>query len=144
MTSLDWRLNNLLADCTTVTQVAVVATDGILRGSAGSLTDAEDKDDLLQLAAIASATASLGNSLGKLFNRDPRSAFYELSDGYVMIIAAGHNSYLIAAADGVTVDLGDLAFEAHSIIGKLGEALSVHARDDHAVLTPDPAPDSGR
>jgi predicted regulator of Ras-like GTPase activity (Roadblock/LC7/MglB family) len=144
MTSLSTQLDSLLIECTTVTQVAVVASDGLLRGAAGPLSG--DRGAMDSLAAVTSATASLGMSMAELLGHHHRSAVYEHDGGYVMIIAAGNNSHLVATAEGDAVDIGQLGYEATTLVNKIGTSLGVPPRAlaPAASSGPDLAPEPER
>ncbi|MEC4020413.1 roadblock/LC7 domain-containing protein [Streptomyces sp. H27-D2] len=121
---LDWLLDDLTKRIEYIRHALVLSNDGLVTGASSDL----EREDAEHLAAVASGLHSLAKGSGLHFRAGRvRQTMIEFDDGVLFVTAAGEGSCLcvLATAD---ADVGQVAYEMTLLVNRVGEHLSVAAR----------------
>jgi len=113
-------------------RTAVLGTmDGLVLARSGAIPG----DRAEPLAASVCGSVSLAVSQATLMGDGPWiQSITEFGEGYMLILAAGRNAFLVATA-GRDVDMGVLSFALQTLITRLGPELDSPSRTDTASAT---------
>lgn len=119
-----WLIDNFIADVPGVTDALVMASDGLLLTSSGSVTREVGE----QLAAISSGLLSLGHNSAALVGRGScEQIMLRLTRGHLLFMRIGDTAGL-AVLTAVGCDLKVVAFEMTQLVQRVGHVLTPQAR----------------
>lgn len=119
---LNWLLTGFCRRTPGVVEAVVVSVDGLLMAKSDGL----DRATADQVAAVASALASLTRGAGRMFDAGKlRQILVDYEGGYVVLSAISEGSVLAAVV------------EAGSDVGLIGYEMTLLARKTGTQLTPD-------
>ncbi|MFI1798147.1 roadblock/LC7 domain-containing protein [Streptomyces sp. NPDC020379] len=125
---LDWMLNDLTERVEQIRHALVLSNDGLVTGASASL----EREDAEHLAAVASGLHSLAKGTGRQFRAGGvRQTMVEFDEGVLFVTAAGEGSCLCVLG-GPDADIGHVAYEMTLLVNRVGEHLSVEARQQGA------------
>ncbi|KUO07903.1 roadblock/LC7 domain-containing protein [Streptomyces sp. DSM 15324] len=127
-------LGRLLDDLTErvehVRHALVLSNDGLVAGASTGLR----REDAEHLAAVSSGLHSLAKGSGRHFGAGQvRQTMIEFDDALLFVTAAGSGSCLCVLS-GAQGDMGQIAYEMTLLVSRVGEHVTVDARQ------PDRAP----
>ncbi|GFH38327.1 roadblock/LC7 domain-containing protein [Streptomyces pacificus] len=121
---LDWLLDDLTERISSIRHALVLSNDGLVNGASGGLA----REDAEHLAAVSSGLHSLARGSGRHFRAGKaRQTMVEFDDAMLFVTAAGDGSCLcvLSAAE---ADVGQVAYEMTLLVNRVGEHLTVAAR----------------
>ncbi|MFF7581126.1 roadblock/LC7 domain-containing protein [Streptomyces sp. NPDC008061] len=123
--NLGWLLNDLVQRVPDVAHAVVLTTDGLMLASSDGLS----REHAEQLSAVASGFHSLAKGAGRHFGGGAvRQTMVEMEAGYLFVCSAGENACLtVLTPEGS--DIGAVAYEMARLVKRVGQHLSVNARD---------------
>ncbi|MFI5795706.1 roadblock/LC7 domain-containing protein [Streptomyces sp. NPDC051677] len=129
---LGWLLDDLTERVDHVRHALVLSNDGLVAGASTGLR----REDAEHLAAVSSGLHSLAKGSGRHFSAGRvRQTMIEFDDAVLFVTAAGTGSCLcvLSAAE---ADMGQIAYEMTLLVNRVGEHLTVDARQpERAPLT---------
>ncbi|MBO7937645.1 MULTISPECIES: roadblock/LC7 domain-containing protein [Streptomyces] len=130
---LGWLLDDLTERVDHVRHALVLSNDGLVAGQSRGLR----QEDAEHLAAVSSGLHSLAKGSGRHFGAGQvRQTMIEFDDALLFVTAAGTGSCLCVLS-GVEADMGQIAYEMTLLVSRVGEHLTVDAREPDR----DPFPD---
>ncbi|MCX4743747.1 roadblock/LC7 domain-containing protein [Streptomyces antibioticus] len=130
---LSWLLDDLTERVDHVRHALVLSNDGLVAGQSRGLR----REDAEHLAAVSSGLHSLAKGSGRHFGAGQvRQTMIEFDDALLFVTAAGTGSCLCVLS-GVEADMGQIAYEMTLLVSRVGEHLTVDAREPDR----DPFPD---
>ncbi|MEU5635869.1 roadblock/LC7 domain-containing protein [Streptomyces rishiriensis] len=129
---LDRLLDDLTERVGPVRHALVLSNDGLVAGVSSGLR----REDAEHLAAVSSGLHSLAKGSGRHFGAGRvRQTMIEFDDAVLFVTAAGTGSCLCVLS-GADADMGRIAYEMTLLVDRVGEHLSVDARQpERAPLT---------
>jgi predicted regulator of Ras-like GTPase activity (Roadblock/LC7/MglB family) len=121
---LDWLLDDLTSRVEHIRHALVLSNDGLVTGASTDLA----REDAEHLAAVSSGLHSLARGSGRHFRAGKvRQTMVEFDEALLFVTAAGDGSCLcvLSAAE---ADIGQVAYEMTLLVNRVGEHLSVAAR----------------
>ncbi|MHC5258105.1 roadblock/LC7 domain-containing protein [Streptomyces sp. UC4497] len=122
---LGWLLDDLTQRVEHVRHALVLSNDGLVTGASTGLR----REDAEHLAAVSSGLHSLAKGSGRYFGTGGvRQTMVEFDDAVLFVTAAGQGSCLcvLSAAE---ADIGQVAYEMTLLVHRVGEHLTVGARN---------------
>lgn len=124
-TGLDWLLDDLCRRMALVRYVLLLSDDGLVTAHSQDL----QRPDAEHLAAVASGLHSLAKGSGMHFGvGQVRQTMIEFDTGVLLVTSAGDGSCLCVLT-GAEADIGQVAYEMTLMVNRVGEHLSVDARN---------------
>ncbi|MET9359678.1 roadblock/LC7 domain-containing protein [Streptomyces sp. NPDC006632] len=121
---LDWLLDDLTRRVEHVRHAIVLSNDGLVTAAGSSL----EREDAEHLAAVSSGLHSLAKGSGLHFRAGKvRQTMIEFDEGVLFVTAAGDGSCLCVLSS-AEADIGQIAYEMTLLVNRVGEHLSVAAR----------------
>jgi uncharacterized protein len=121
---LDWLVTDFTERVPGVAHAAVVSADGLLLDASKHLP--VDRAD--QLAAVASGLTSLTRGAASCFEAGAvREVVVQMRRGTLLLMAVGEGSSLAILA-APTADIGQIAYEAALLVGRVGRTLTPELR----------------
>ncbi len=121
---LDWLLDDLTNRIQHVRHALVLSNDGLVTGASSGLA----RPDAEHLAAVSSGLHSLAKGSGRHFGAGKvRQTMIEFDDGVLFVTAAGEGSCLCVLGT-AEADFGQVAYEMTLLVNRVGEHLTVDAR----------------
>ena len=121
---LDWLLDDLVLRVAEVRHAVVLSNDGLAVGASTDLR----REDAEHLAAVSSGLHSLAKGSGRHFGAGQvRQTMVEFDDAVLFVTAAGTGSCLCVLS-GAEADIGQIAYEMTLLVNRVGEHLTVDAR----------------
>ncbi|MEU3281550.1 roadblock/LC7 domain-containing protein [Streptomyces antibioticus] len=122
---LGWLLDDLTERVDHVRHALVLSNDGLVAGRSRGLR----QEDAEHLAAVSSGLHSLAKGSGRHFGAGQvRQTMIEFDDALLFVTAAGTGSCLCVLS-GVEADMGQIAYEMTLLVSRVGEHLTVDARE---------------
>ncbi|MET9133812.1 roadblock/LC7 domain-containing protein [Streptomyces antibioticus] len=122
---LGWLLDDLTERVDHVRHALVLSNDGLVAGQSRGLR----QEDAEHLAAVSSGLHSLAKGSGRHFGAGQvRQTMIEFDDALLFVTAAGTGSCLCVLS-GVEADMGQIAYEMTLLVSRVGEHLTVDARE---------------
>ncbi|MEV5276805.1 MULTISPECIES: roadblock/LC7 domain-containing protein [unclassified Streptomyces] len=130
---LDWLLDDLTRRVEHVRHAIVLSNDGLVTGASDGL----EREDAEHLAAVSSGLHSLAKGSGRHFRAGKvRQTMVEFDEGVLFVTAAGDGSCLCVLST-EEADIGQIAYEMTLLVNRVGEHLSVAARQPGNFDTPE-------
>ncbi|GGS13317.1 dynein regulation protein LC7 [Streptomyces humidus] len=121
---LDRLLDDLTERVEPVRHALVLSNDGLVAGASSRLR----REDAEHLAAVSSGLHSLAKGSGRHFGAGRvRQTVIEFDDAVLFVTAAGTGSCLCVLS-GADADMGRIAYEMTLLVDRVGEHLTVDAR----------------
>lgn len=121
---LDWLLDDLTKRIEHIRHALVLSNDGLVTGASTGLV----REDAEHLAAVSSGLHSLARGSGRHFNAGrARQTMVEFDEALLFVTAAGEGSCLCVLSE-AEADVGQIAYEMTLMVNRVGEHLSVAAR----------------
>ncbi|MEU3601535.1 roadblock/LC7 domain-containing protein [Streptomyces sp. NPDC006798] len=125
---LDWLLDDLTQRVEHIRHALVLSNDGLVTGASTGLA----REDAEHLAAVSSGLHSLARGSGRHFRAGrARQTMVEFDHAILFVTAAGDGSCLCVFSD-ADADIGQVAYEMTLMVNRVGEHLSVAARQPGA------------
>ncbi|MER0443905.1 roadblock/LC7 domain-containing protein [Streptomyces sp. NPDC006711] len=125
---LDWLLDDLTRRVEYVRHAIVLSNDGLVTAASSGL----EREDAEHLAAVSSGLHSLAKGSGLHFRAGKvRQTMIEFDEGVLFVTAAGEGSCLCVLGS-AQADIGQIAYEMTLLVNRVGEHLSVAARQPGA------------
>lgn len=130
---LDWLLEDLTQRVEYVRHALVLSNDGLVTASSEQL----GREDAEHLAAVSSGLHSLAKGSGRYFGVGKvRQTMIEFDEGLLFVTAAGDGSCLCVLST-ANADMGQIAYEMALLVNRVGEHLTVEARNPGRGLASD-------
>jgi predicted regulator of Ras-like GTPase activity (Roadblock/LC7/MglB family) len=121
---LAWLLDDMTQRVPHVRYALVLSNDGLVTGASGEL----DRATAEHLAAVSSGFHNLAIGAGRHFGTgEARQTTVRFEEGCLFVTSAGDGSCL-SVLSGTEADLGQVEFELTRLVRRVGEHLSVAAR----------------
>ncbi|MFI7321287.1 roadblock/LC7 domain-containing protein [Streptomyces venezuelae] len=121
---LGWLLDDLTQRMEHVRHALVLSNDGLVTAASSDLK----REDAEHLAAVSSGLYSLAKGSGRHFHAgNVRQTMIEFDDAVLFVTAAGEGSCLCVLST-AEADMGQVAYEMTLLVNRVGEHLSVDAR----------------
>ncbi|ANW16749.1 roadblock/LC7 domain-containing protein [Streptomyces clavuligerus] len=121
---LDWLLDDLTKRIEHIKHALVLSNDGLVTGASTGLA----REDAEHLAAVSSGLHSLARGSGRHFRAGrARQTMVEFDEALLFVTAAGDGSCLCVLSE-AEADVGQIAYEMTLMVNRVGEHLSVAAR----------------
>ncbi|MFI1675908.1 roadblock/LC7 domain-containing protein [Streptomyces sp. NPDC020607] len=121
---LGWLLDDLTQRVEHVRHALVLSNDGLVTAASSDLK----REDAEHLAAVSSGLHSLAKGSGRHFHAGSvRQTMIEFDDAVLFVTAAGDGSCLCVLSS-AQADIGQVAYEMTLLVNRVGEHLSVDAR----------------
>ncbi|MEU5894893.1 MULTISPECIES: roadblock/LC7 domain-containing protein [Streptomyces] len=121
---LGWLLDDLTQRMEHVRHALVLSNDGLVTAASSEL----EREDAEHLAAVSSGLHSLAKGSGRHFHAgNVRQTMIEFDDAVLFVTAAGDGSCLCVLST-AEADMGQVAYEMTLLVNRVGEHLSVDAR----------------
>ncbi|AWK07672.1 dynein regulation protein LC7 [Streptomyces spongiicola] len=130
---LEWLLDDLTKRISYIRHALVLSNDGLVTGASSGLA----REDAEHLAAVSSGLHSLARGSGRRFRAGrARQIMVEFDEAMLFVTAAGDGSCLcvLSAAE---ADVGQVAYEMTLLVNRMGEHLTVAARQPGRVTVSD-------
>ncbi len=122
---LDWLLDDLTQRIAHIRHALVLSNDGLVTGASTGLV----REDAEHLAAVSSGLHSLARGSGRHFRAGrARQTMVEFDEALLFVTAAGEGSCLCVLSE-AEADVGQIAYEMTLMVNRVGEHLSVAARE---------------
>lgn len=114
--AVNWLLDGLVERVSYVKQAVILSRDGLTAGVSQGIS----REDAEHLSALAAGLQSLARGAGERFNGgDVRQSVIEMENAFLFVMAAGQGSCL-AVLTGADVDVGLVAYEAATLVKRVG------------------------